>query len=297
MSARGARERVEHPSRGIALVLAGTGLITLNDAAIKAVVLEHPLGQAVFLRGLFVLLPIAFLVMRAGGWKAMAVRSASGQALSAGLLVGALFLFVFSLSRLPLSICVIIIYTNPLFVTALAPLIVGERVGWRRWGAVLLGFLGTVLILWPDQSGFSWLLLVPLAASLLTALRDLVTRRLVVGETSVSILAYSSLAVTLCALPVAAFDWEPLGLDDFALLAGAGLAFTFGLFCLTDSLRYADASLISPFKYSGVVLAAVLGYLIWSEVPDLADLAGAGLIMASGLFILHRERRMAPDQL
>ncbi len=297
MTEFGTRARVEHPSRGITLMLLGTGLITLNDVAMKAVVMDHPIGQAVFIRGLFVLLPITFLVIRAGGWQAMRMRNLGGQLLCAGLLVAALFLFLYSLSRLPLSICVIIIYTNPMFVTALAPLVLGERVGWRRWSAVLLGFAGTLLVIWPGDEGFGWLLLMPLAVALLTALRDLLTRKLVVGETSVSILAFSSLAVTLCALPTVALGWTRLGVGDFALLAGAGLAFGFAMFCLTDALRYADASLVSPFKYSGVVLAVVLGYLVWSEVPGLEALIGAGLIMASGLFILRRERRIATDQL
>ena len=128
-------------------------------------------------------------------------------------------------------------------------------------------------------------------------MRDLLIRKLVAGETSVSMIAFSTLAVSLCALPFAVSEWTPLEATDLLLLAGAGLAFGFGLFCLTDSLRFADASLVSPFKYFGVVLGILLGVLIWQERLDLADLVGAALITASGLFILHRERRMGADQL
>ena len=268
----------------------GTGLITLNDAAMKWVVADHPVGQAVFVRGLFALLPIALLVRRAGGWRAARWHSLGGQLLCAGLLVAALFTFIFSLSRLPLGLTTIVLYSGPLFVTALAPTVLGERVGWRRWAAVLVGFAGTVLVIRPDAEGFAWILLAPLAVALLASVRDLVIRRLVARETSVSILAFSTSAVTLCALPTALLGWSPLGVSDFALLAFAGLAFGFAMFFLTDAFRYAEASLVSPFKYSGVIWAVLLGFLIWGERPGLDVLIGALVIVASGLFILRRER-------
>ena len=289
MAGNAPRSRSDLPGRAICHMLLGTALITLNDTAMKAVVMEHPLAQSILVRGLFVLLPLSVLVYRAGGWSSVRWASFWGQALCAALLVGALLLFVTALSTLPLAICIIMIYTNPLFVAALAPFVLGERLGWQRWCAVAMGFAGTLLVFRPDSPDFTWLLLLPLGAALLSALRDLLTRRLVASESSLSILFFSSAAVTLCAAPAAAFAWTPLDLATLALLAGAALTFCFGMFYLTDSLRYGDASLVSPFKYSAVVVAIAMGYLIWDEVPSAGSLLGAALIVAGGLIVVRRQ--------
>ncbi len=285
--------RRDLPLRGIALALLGTAVITLNDAAMKWVIADHPIGEAIFVRSLFAILPIAILLRRdTGGWTVLRWTRLRDVLLCAGILVGIMFLFIFSLSRLPLATATIIIYAGPLFVTALAPFVLAERVGWRRWSAVVLGFIGVLIILRPGGADFSWLLLVPLAVALLIALRDLVLRRVLARESAASILAFSSLAVMLCALPTALLGWTPLGGLDLLLLALAGLGFSLGIFCLTECLRYADASLLAPLKYSGVIWAILLGYLLWAEVPGFEVLAGAALIVASGLFILRRERRL-----
>ncbi len=290
-ASRASTGRRDHPTKGIALTILGTGVISLNDAAMKWVVADHPIGEAVFVRGLFAMLPILLLLHRTGGWRAARWESFSGQALSAALLVAALFAFIFSLSQLPLAIVTIIIYLNPMFVTALAPWLLGEKVGWRRWSAVILGFAGALLVIRPDSGEVAWLFALPIGVAFVTALRDVLIRRLVVRETSVSILIFSNVAVVLCALPTAAFGWTPLSAVDIVLLALAGLGFGFGIFILTDAFRFGDASLLSPFKYSGVIWALVLGFLIWSEHPGPEVLAGALLIVLSGLFILWRERQ------
>jgi drug/metabolite transporter (DMT)-like permease len=284
--------RVERPWRGIYLTVLGTGLISVNDAAMKWVVGDHPVGEAIFVRGLFAVFPIALLMMHQGGWRAARWVSLRDQVSCAAFLVAAIFLFIFSLSRLPLATATIIIYASPLFVTALAPLLLAERVGWRRWSAVALGFAGTLLVIRPGGGDFTWLLTLPLAVALLSAVRDIVTRRLLARESALSMLVFSNLAVTLCALPTAAFGWTALAPGDIALLALAGLGFGFGIYCLTESLRFAEASLLAPLKYSGVVWAVILGYLVWSDLPGLEVLFGAVLIVASGLFILRREKRL-----
>jgi len=199
------RERADRPSRGIALMLFGSGLLTLNDTAMKWVVADHPVGEAVFVRGLFALLPIALIVRQSGGWGAIVWRSMPGQLVSAILLASALFTFIFSLTLLPIAIATIVVYTNPLFVTALAPFLLSERVGWRRWSAVGIGFVGALVIVGAPGEDFSWPVILPLVAAFLAALRDIVNRRLVAGETSVSILAFSNVVVILCALVTALF--------------------------------------------------------------------------------------------
>jgi len=155
------------PLKGIALSVLGIGFITFNDAMMKLVVEQHPIGEAIFVRGLFALVPMALLIYRAGGLRSLAVHNMGMQLWCALLLVGPLFLFVFSLSRLPLSIATIIFFTNPLFVTLLAPWFLNETVGWRRVSAVLVGFAGATLVVKPVGDAFVWILLGPLVVALL----------------------------------------------------------------------------------------------------------------------------------
>ena len=289
------RSRSDRPLKGIGLMLAGSALITMNDAAIKLVLDDHTVSQAILVRAVFALPVIAWLAYRAGGWRAARWQNPWAQLLCAVPLVASLFLFVTSLSRIPIAPATVILYLSPLFLTALAPLL-GERVGWRRWGAVLLGFAGTVLVIEPGGDNFTWFYLVPVSAAFVLAVRDLATRKLVESESSVSILLVSALAVMASAVPGAVTSWQPLAPGDIALLAVSGLAFGFAMFFLTDAFRYADASLVSPFKYAGVIVAAALGFAIWGDVPTLSACAGGVLIVLSGLFVLKREQAAASRQ-
>ncbi len=285
----GQDRRVNKPVTGILLMLAGSTFITFNDAATKFVVTDHAVSQALFIRSVFSLAAIVFLVHREGGWKAARWNSLSAQLICGVPLVASVFLFIWSLSFIPIAIATIIFYLSPLFVTALAPLL-GERVGWRRWGAVLLGFAGAVLVIEPTGGGFTWMYLVPVLAALTLAMRDLAARRIVAGETSLSILIFSTFALMVTTLPPAIAQWTPFSALDYGLLAFSGLCFGVSLFLLTEAFRYADASLVSPVKYSGVVVAAALGYAIWGDVPSLSALFGAALIIASVLVIMRREQ-------
>ena len=281
------------PLKGVSLSVLGIGFITFNDAMMKLVVENHPIGEAIFVRGLFALVPTAFLIYRAGGWRSLGVYSMGMQFWCALLLVGPLFLFVFSLSMLPLSIATIIFFTNPLFVTLLAPSFLKETVGWRRISAVLLGFAGATLVVKPVGDAFVWIMLGPLLVALLSAVRELIVRTALARETSESLLFYSSAAVTLTALATAPFGWVPLSWHTLALLAASGMAFSFGIYLMTEGLRFGDASLLSQYKYTGIVWALGLGYLLWGELPDWWTLLGTGLIIVSGLYVVLRQRRLA----
>ena len=154
----------------IALSVFGIGCITFNDSMMKLVVNDHPIGQAIFIRGVFVLLLILLLVYRQGGMQAMRIDSLRLQFWLAVLLVLTIFLFMYALSQLPLSIATIIFFTNPLFVCLLAPIWLGERITWLLCSAIASGFIGAALVLNPTSSAFEWVLLAPLAVALLSAI-------------------------------------------------------------------------------------------------------------------------------
>lgn len=285
--------REHRPFRGIALSVFGIGCITFNDSMMKLVVNDHPIGQAIFVRGIFVLLLIGVLVYRQGGPRVLRIHSLRLQFWSAILLVVPIFLFIYGLSQLPLSIATIIFFTNPLFVCLLAPFWLGERITWLLCAAVALGFVGAALVLNPASSAFEWVLLAPLAVAVLSAIREIVLRHAMARETAVSTLFYASLAVTIIAACTVPFGWVAMDLREYGLLALSACGFGLGIYCMTESLRFAAASLVAPYKYSAIVWALILGYLFWGEAPTPTVWLGTGLIIASGLAVLYQQRRAA----
>jgi len=185
------------PGRGITFTILGGALLTTNDAVLKWLTSDYPVGQLMFIRGLFVFLPVMLIVWRAGGFGLIRVNSFRDQSLRAGFAFTSGFCFITGISFLPLADALAITFAGPLFVTALAPPMLGETVGWRRWSAVLVGFAGVVVMLRPGAEAVQWAALFPLGASLAGALRDLTTRQMAGRETSVSIMCFSTAVIVL----------------------------------------------------------------------------------------------------
>jgi len=283
-------ERGSQPARGIAAMVAGVALLTLQDAVIKALTAAYPIGEILFVRGLFVFVPVALFARCAGGLASLRVRDWGGQAARAALTVVSTFLFVTGLALLPLADAVAVVMAGPLFITALAPALLGERVGWRRWSAVIVGLTGVLIMIRPTGEAVRLAALLPLAAAFTGALRDLLTRRLSLTEGSTAILLVTTAAVTLSGLATWPFsDWAPMGWRDVALLALSGCLLGAAHFLLIEAFRLAEAGLVAPFKFTNMLWAVLFGFIIWGELPDRWVLAGALLVVASGLYILRRE--------
>lgn len=281
------------PVKGAGLILLACGLLSLNDAAMKLVVADTPIYQAIFIRGVIALVPILFLARRQGGIQTLRWRNLRGQMVAAFLWAGSVFLFTACLQFLPLAIATVMIYTSPLFVAVLAPRFLGERVGWRHICAVIIGFLGVIFVVQPGGEQISWAVLMPFAAAFILAIRDIGLRQLVVSDNSLSIHVFSNIVVSVCALSFAVFNWAPIDYVDFWLLVGAGLASGFALFCMIEAFRFVEASSASAFKISGVVWAGLLGFLIWGDVPSGGQWVGFLLIVGSGVYVL--QSRIVPN--
>ena len=277
--------------RGAVLMTTGCALLTLNDSVMKSLSGSYPPGESIFVRGLFVAMPIAVLVYRGGGLHTLRMTNLRGQLLRAACLVASMFLFVTSLRFLPLADAIAITFAGPLMVTAVAPWALGEQVGWRRRSAVAAGFAGVLIMLVPGEDGLRWATLLPLGAALFEAARDIMTRRLIATESSLSMTACSTGLVALCALATAGYGWQPMSAGDAGLLAVAGCCIGTALYLMTEAFRHAEATLVAPFRYSSVLWAALIGVIIFGEWPTPAMLIGAGLVVGSGLYILHREAR------
>ena len=278
------------PGRAILCMLLGVAVLTANDALLKWMTGGYHVVQIMFCRGLFVFIPMALLIWRGGGLRSLHTGNPKGHLIRALLVILGTFLFVSGLKHLPLTDAIAIAFAGPLFIAALAPPLLGEHVGWRRWMAVLAGFIGIVIIMRPGGSIFQWAALFPLAASLTGALRDILTRGMSATDTSVALLFYTSLGVILASMVVLPLVWQPVPLKTWGWFAVNGLLIGSAHYLMIETFRYGEAALVAPFKYSGVVYAAILGYLVWGDIPDLRTVIGVTVVITAGIYILHREQ-------
>ena len=278
--------------RGITLMLGGLLLLTINDATAKWLTDSYPVPQIISLRGITILLPLVVILYFRGGFAAFKPYRIRNQALRALCFVGSTFFIITALSMMPLADAVAFTFTSPLIIAALAPFLLSEHVGWRRWSAIIVGFAGVVVIARPTPDAFQWPALVALGAAFWSALRDMVTRRISAEESSDLILFYSTVAVmTVGALAAFVYPWRMPDAEDWALFALLGVLNGGAHYMMIEAHRWAEASVIAPFRYTALVWAFILGYFLWDDVPDVWLLSGSALVVASGLYILHRETR------
>ncbi|MEI4194842.1 DMT family transporter [Roseovarius sp. E0-M6] len=203
--------------------------------------------------------------------------------------------FVTALSLADLSVVSAILQAQPLAITLAAALFLGEAVGWRRWSAIAIGFLGVLMIIRPGLAGFTPVSLLPLIAVFALALRDLATRFTPAIVTTRTISAYGFATLIFAGLGLCLVTGEPLMPPPFPIWALLlGIAFgSAGYYGVVAAMRVGEVSFVSPFRYSRLLFALILGILIFSERPDLLTYLGSALIIASGIYTILRERRLA----
>jgi drug/metabolite transporter (DMT)-like permease len=245
--------------------------------------------QLLFSNALFALVPVIAVSARRGGLARLRTRR-PGMHLLRGLcgMFGGLLAF-YAYSRLPLADAYSIIFATPLLITALSVPILGEQVGWRRWSAVGVGFVGVLIMLQPGVAPIGIGSLAALGAACASALSILLVRKLSATESTAGIALYSNLTVLVGMGALLAFDHVVPNLVDLALMAAAGFIGGTALLVLIDAYRHAPAALVAPFQYSQMLWAILLGFAIWGDLPEPAKLLGAAVVAASGLFILYRE--------
>ena len=275
--------------RGIGLALLGGAVLTVQDAIIKWLTDDYSVGEILFYRGAVALLAVVMVMARRGEFRLVKTRNVRGHVLRNLFVLSANGLFVSALALMPLTDAVAITFTSPLFVTALAAPLLGERVGWRRWTAVAVGFSGVFVMLRPGELALQLAALLALGTALSSALRDIITRRMVGNENVLTIMFYLALTLTLAGLTTFPFGWrQPTG-AHLLLLGAMGLLFGIGQYLMVQAFRFAEATVITPFRYVSLLWVTLLAFLVWGDVPDGFMVAGASLVVASGLYILHRE--------
>jgi drug/metabolite transporter (DMT)-like permease len=287
--------------KAIILKLASALLFALMQALVRALGDEIPLGQVVFYRSACAIIPVVLVY----AWRrelAAAVRTSRpfGQAWRGLIAVIGMFLNFAALARLPLVDATAISFAAPLITVAFAAIFLGERVRIYRWSAVGIGFAGVIVMLWPHFD-LAHLMATGTTATAIGATCAVVaaftgagsviqTRRLAETESTSSIVFYFSLVCALAGLTTLPFGWLTPSWPQFAMLVSLGLLGGFAHIMLTESYRYASASLIAPFDYTTMLWAFVLGYLLFGEVPTKFVFIGASIVAAAGLFVIWRER-------
>lgn len=276
--------------RAVALTLLAYACFSTADALVKLASRQLAVEQIALLMSGFALLPVLALTRGAGGLAALRSRRPR-LVLLRGLLTALCCLAAWrAFALLPLADAYAILFLAPILVTAFSALFLGERIGWRRWSAAGVGFLGVLVMVRPDFAGLGAGHLLALAAATLGAASFCVLKRIGNGETSAAILLVLFLSIATVALPGALLAWRALTVDHLAAVALAGLLMGAGQAALVLATREAPASVVAPFQYSQMLWAVVLGLLLFGDRPTPTLFVGMALVVASGLYILWRER-------
>jgi drug/metabolite transporter (DMT)-like permease len=292
-------------SKGIALKLISAVFFAVMSALIRYLGARYPIGEVVFYRSAFAIVPIV-VIYALRGELAATVRTERpfGQATRGALSIVGMFCNFGALARLPLIEANAISFTSPLISVALAALFLKERVRIYRWSAVTIGFLGVLVVLAPHLSGDELTIAMAstasvagvayaVAGSITNAGTNIQTRWLTQSETTSSIVFYFSLICALAGLATLPFGWlTPTG-PEFAVLAAIGFLGGTAHLLLTESYRYAAASVVAPFDYTSMIWALILGYAMFGETPTLMIVLGSAIIASAGLFVIWRERQLA----
>ncbi len=277
-------------------MLAGNFMVTASDAMNKLLLDRLSAAQIVLIEALFAVVALVAISPWLGPRRVFFAVNWKWQLLRAVLTVASVYFFMMGLSGLPLSTVGVLSFANPLFITALAPWILGERRGMHHWAAVLVGFGGVVIVAQPSTSGFSYLVIYPLASALCGAVRDLVTRRMGTHDMSQSMMFYSMLGLIFASLIAVRGDAIAVPARDFLLITAASAAYLIGLYCVIEALRAAEVSTVAPFKYSNLVWVTAFDVILWGHVPGSNVFVGAGVIIAAMLYVYRRERAIYPTE-
>ncbi|WP_246337235.1 DMT family transporter [Azospirillum oleiclasticum] len=276
---------------GIVLMLATVFLFSVMNTMIKELSADYPINQIVFFRSAFALIPVGIAVaLNPVGLRDLRTARPWGH-LWRGLFGGmAMVLSFLSFALLPLGEAVALNFAAPLFLTALSVPLLAEKVGVHRWSAVAVGFVGVLVMARPGADVLNLGALVALAAAFFQALAMIMVRQLGRSESPNATVTYFTLLTTILCGGTLPFWWRtPDNGHDLWLLIGCGLIGGVAQLLMTRAYMAAPASVIAPFNYTSILWAVLLGWLLWSEVPTTHVIAGAAVVVASGLYILYRE--------
>lgn len=281
-------------AKAAVLMVLSMAMVSSNDALIKSASEALSIGQILAIRGLMACFVFGALIKLSG--RALFPRLILDPAnLLRGVLeVVTTLCFVTGLSLLPIAIATTLVWTSPILLTVVGALLLREPVTAARWIAVLTGFAGVLLITQPFGARFSAAMILPLMAAFFLAVRDFVTRRVDSRVSSFSVTLTTLILVTVCGVALAWFNWHPVETRQLSKLALAAVLLAFGFLFMIKAVRLGDLSFVAPFTFTAILMALLLGYFVWGDVPTPSMLAGVILIVGTCLYVFRRDRAPLP---
>jgi drug/metabolite transporter (DMT)-like permease len=281
--------------QGILLMAVAVLIFAILDGLAKYVMQTLPPPVAVFFRYLIALVLAMILIERTGRPAIIISRHIGLQFIRGLTLLASTVLNFIAITYLQLAQTAAISFTIPLWVCALSVPLLGEKVGIRRWIAVIIGFLGVLVIMRPGTMSFHWAMFLSIGAAFCGSIYNLATRKVGGRDRAETSLFYVGLFGSLGAVLPLPWSWQMPACVEWLLLLGMGLAGGIGHFLLIQAHRLAPASTLAPFIYTQIVWMILIGLVVFGDVPDMWTLIGAAIVIASGIFVLARERKLGKD--
>ena len=277
---------------GIALMVGSFVVFARVDSGAKYLSASLPVGQVIFLRYIIATVYAAIVLSATGGLRFFKTKKPGMQFIRGILLAIATVTNFIALQYLRLDQTSAIMFSSPFWVCALSVPLLGESVGPRRWGAIVVGFLGVLVIVRPGTDGFHWAMLVSLVSPIAVSLYLIASRKVGETDSAQTSMFYPTLVGTIAVLPMLPSEWAPpTGYEWFVALV-MGIAGGVGHQMLSQAHRMAPAPILAPFIYTQIISMAAMGYIFFGDVPDLWTFAGAAIVIGSGLYLLARERQL-----
>jgi drug/metabolite transporter (DMT)-like permease len=277
--------------RAILSTLVATACFSCLNAMSKTLMAHFPALEVIWARYFFAFVFMMAIFLPRSGRALFRIRRLDTQVTRGLLLFFSSYLYFHGIAYMPLATAASISLSSPIIVTALSPRLLGEAVGPRRWAAVGVGFVGALIVVRPGHAAFDWHVLLIVASTVCSAFYQLFSRRYGQAERADASATVATIVGTLAASPFLPFEWvTPAWGWDMALLVGMGVMAGTGHYFLTIAYSQAPAAIVSPFNYTQLIGAAVLGFIVFRELPDFWTWVGSGVIIASGLYIGYRER-------
>lgn len=272
------------------MLLAGF-FLTSNDAITKWLVPHYPPGEILFFQAIVISVLVS-LWMRLRGEHLLQVINWRLHLFRGLLYAIASMAFVYALRFLPLAEVVAIAFAGPLFMTLFGRIFLHEYVGPHRLAAVTLGFVGVIIVIRPGSAAMHWAVFLPLVVALCDSMRDIITRTMTAGESSLRIVFTTAIILALAGASTSLHGWHPLRQSDLIWFFASASCFVVANFFMIEAFRYAQIVVIAPFKYLQLVWSILAGLVFWGEVPDFLVIVGIGVIFSSGIYIGWREARL-----
>lgn len=282
----------DHAVAGIVLMLVGIFFFAANDAMGKFLVATFSVGQVLLVRSIAALVVLSPFIWREGARPFITAPRPWLQVTRAAFATFEVACFYGALTDMALADVMTFYLAGPIYVTAVSPFLLGEKVGWRRWAAVCAGFVGVMIALNPTAGAFSPAAMIAIAGSLSFSI-FMVCTRLVRGTSGIVLVTTQNASALVFGAIVAPFSWVAMSWEDAALLTLLGVVAMIAFLCINKALSIAPASVVVPYQYTTIFWAILLGYIFFGDVPTTPMLIGAGIIIAAGIYIFIREQALA----